>query len=68
MQLYMDIQATSTPIKSKALNKEKYNTPPEVEGANAEEEPARAAITASFIMVSVRVEMEQSGRKPQGPG
>ena len=31
----------------------KTNTPPEVEGAKAEAEPARAARTASFIMVSV---------------
>jgi hypothetical protein len=31
----------------------KINTPPEVEGAKAEVEPARAARAASFIMVSV---------------
>ena len=36
------------------------NTPPEVEGAKAEAEPARAVRTASFIMVSVlKLEIER---------
>lgn len=43
----------------------KTNTPPEVEGAKAEAEPARAARTASFIMVSV-VESRQECKSMEG--
>ncbi len=39
--------------KMTLYERKKINTPPEVEGAKAEVEPARAARTASFIMVSV---------------